>query len=233
MLSGVTLVGPETIFVDEGVEVGADTTLLPFTSLGAGSVVGAGCEVGPHATILRSRLGDGVVVRSSTIEDSVVEARSHVGPYAHLRAGTEVGPGVHVGNFAELKNARLASGVKVGHFSYLGDASVGTETNIGAGTITANYDGERKHRTEIGERVFVGSDTIFRAPVRVGDGARTGAGSVVTRDVPENALAVGVPARIRGPRDEEKGEGGPDGEGRPEPSISPSPSPRSPQPEDA
>jgi bifunctional UDP-N-acetylglucosamine pyrophosphorylase/glucosamine-1-phosphate N-acetyltransferase len=107
-----------------------------------------------------------------------------------------LGPRVHIGNFAELKNATLASGVKVGHFSYIGDTTIGSETNVGAGTITANFDGVGKHRTEIGERAFIGSDTILRAPVRVGDDARTGAGSVVTRDVPDGATVVGVPARL-------------------------------------
>ena len=196
MLAGVTLVGPETIFVDEGVEVGPDSTILPFTCLRAGTVAGARCTLGPHAVVVDSRLGDDVVVQASTVEETTIAAGSDVGPYAHLRAGTEVGSGVHVGNYAELKNARLGAGVRVGHFSYLGDVTVGEETNIGAGTITANYDGVRKHPTAIGDRAFIGSDTILRAPVRVGDGARTGAGSVVTRDVPDGATAVGVPARV-------------------------------------
>ena len=196
MTDGVTLVGPETIFVDEGVTVGQDTTIYPFTYLHAGTVVGTRCSVGPHAVIAGSRLGDDVVVRASTVEDSTVSSGADVGPYAHVRGGSEVGPRGHVGNYAELKNARLGEGVKVGHFSYLGDVTIGSETNIGAGTVTANYDGVRKHATAIGERAFIGSDTILRAPVRVGDGARTGAGSVVTRDVPDAATAVGVPARV-------------------------------------
>src|SRR4029079_4556936 len=159
------------------------------------SEIGAGCIIGPAAIIRDARLGDGVIVGSSTVKYSIIADAADVGPYAHLRAGTEIGPRAHIGNFAELKNARLAEGVKVGHFSYLGDASVGAETNVGAGAITANFDGARKHRTEIGARAFIGSDTILRAPVRVGDDARTGAGSVVTRDVPDGATAVGVPAR--------------------------------------
>jgi bifunctional UDP-N-acetylglucosamine pyrophosphorylase/glucosamine-1-phosphate N-acetyltransferase len=196
MRDGVTLIGPETIFVDAEVAIGRDTTILPFSTLGVGSVVGAGCVIGPQATIARSRLGDGVVVRASTVEDSTIGDEADVGPYAHLRAGTEIGPRAHVGNYAELKNTRLGEGVKVGHVSYLGDATVGAGSNIGAGTITANYDGVAKHPTAIGERAFIGSDTILRAPVRVGAGARTGAGAVVTRDVPDGATVVGVPARV-------------------------------------
>jgi bifunctional UDP-N-acetylglucosamine pyrophosphorylase/glucosamine-1-phosphate N-acetyltransferase len=137
-----------------------------------------------------------VVVRASTVEDSTIADGADVGPYAHLRAGAEIGPRAHVGNYVEIKNTRLGEAVKVGHFSYLGDATVGAESNIGAGTVTANYDGTAKHPTFIGQRAFIGSDTILRAPVRVGDDARTGAGAVVTRDVPPGATVVGVPARV-------------------------------------
>lgn len=195
MRRGVTLVGPETIFVDAGVEVGNDTTILPFSTLGAGTVVGSGCTIGPHAVLVRARIADGGAVRASTVEDSAIGEGTDVGPYSHLRGGTEVGPRVHIGNFAELKHARLEEGVKVGHFSYLGDATIGEGANIGAGTVTANYDGRRKHGTVIGAGAFIGSDTILRAPVRVGEGASTGAGAVVTRDVPDGAHVRGVPAR--------------------------------------
>lgn len=196
MLAGVTLQGPETIFVDEDVQVGADTTLLPFTTLLAGTRIGDGCTVGPQATIERSTLGDGVLVRSSTLVGAVVADGADVGPYAHLRPGTVVGIGAHIGNYAELKNAEIGARAKIGHVSYVGDASVGEEANIGAGTIVANFDGRAKHRTEIGAGAFIGSDTVLRAPVRVGTRAITGAGSVVTRDVPDGATAVGVPARV-------------------------------------
>ena len=235
MLGGVTLVGPETIFVDEGVAVGPDTTILPCSTLGAGTVIGAGCTIGPHAVLVGSRLGDGVVVRSSTVEEATIGDGADIGPYAHLRAGTEVGPRAHVGNYAELKNARLAAEVKVGHFSYLGDVTVGAGTNIGAGTVVANFDGKHKHQTTIGAGAFIGSDTVLRAPVRVGDGARTGAGSVVTRDVPDRALAVGVPARIQGQRG--TGKGTSDAPARIEDgaatAVSPLPPAPSPLPEDA
>jgi bifunctional UDP-N-acetylglucosamine pyrophosphorylase/glucosamine-1-phosphate N-acetyltransferase len=195
MRDGVTMVNPETVFVDADVEIGPDTTVFPFSVVSGPTTIGRGCTIGPQAIIRRSRLGDGVRVESSTIEDSSVGQGSDVGPYSHLRSGTVVEPGVHIGNFAEIKNARLDSGVKVGHVSYLGDCEVGAETNIGAGTITANYDGQRKHRTEIGPGAFIGSDTILRAPVRIGAGARTGAGSVVTKDVAAGATVVGIPAR--------------------------------------
>jgi bifunctional UDP-N-acetylglucosamine pyrophosphorylase / glucosamine-1-phosphate N-acetyltransferase len=195
MLNGVTIVAPETVFVDDDVTIGRDTTILPFTMLEGRTTIGASCRIGPHATLTNAVLGDGVVVRASTIADSVVADGSDVGPYAHLRQATRVGPNVHVGSYAELKNALLDRNVKVGHVSYLGDAHVGEGTNIGAGTITCNFDGVEKHRTEIGRGAFIGSDTMLVAPVTIGDEARTGAGSVVTRDVPEGTTVVGVPAR--------------------------------------
>jgi bifunctional UDP-N-acetylglucosamine pyrophosphorylase/glucosamine-1-phosphate N-acetyltransferase len=195
MQSGVTLVMPETISIDDDVEIGPDTTIMPFTIIESGSRIGSGCRIGPHAVIANSVIADGVIVRSSTIVDSRIENGSNAGPYAHLRGGAEIGSGVHIGNYAEIKNSRIGDGAKVGHFSYLGDATIGERTNIGAGTVTCNYDGARKHRTTIGANVFVGSDTMLVAPVELGDGARTGAGAVVTADVPAGELVVGVPAK--------------------------------------
>jgi bifunctional UDP-N-acetylglucosamine pyrophosphorylase/glucosamine-1-phosphate N-acetyltransferase len=142
-------------------------------------------------------------VWASILEESVVEADVTIGPFSHVRKGAHIGRGVELGNYAEVKNSVVGPGTKSHHFSYLGDAEVGERVNIGAGTITANYDGQRKHRTTIGDRAFIGSDTILRAPVSVGRDAVTGAGSVVTRDVPEGMLALGVPARIRQRRDAE------------------------------
>ena len=191
---------PETIAIDEDVQIGADTVLLPYSQLSGATVVGSACVIGPAAVIVNSRLGDRVIVRSSTVENSAIADDADVGPYSHVRAGSEIGPRSHVGNFAEIKNARLASRVKVGHFSYIGDAAIGEETNIGAGTVTANFDGTHKHQTDIGARAFIGSDTILRAPISVGDDARTGAGSVVTKNVPDGATVVGVPARVVAPR---------------------------------
>jgi bifunctional UDP-N-acetylglucosamine pyrophosphorylase/glucosamine-1-phosphate N-acetyltransferase len=208
MRAGVSFVGPETSFVDADVAIGPDTTIFPHTVIAAGTTIGGGCVIGPHAVIRASRIGDGVTIRASTLDQAIVGAGSDVGPYSHLRAGATLGERVHIGNFGEIKNSRIGDDAKSGHFSYLGDAEIGPGANIGAGTITANYDGERKHPTVIGARAFIGSDTILRAPVTIGDDARTGAGSVVTKDVPAGATAVGVPARVmRGGRRGETEEG--------------------------
>jgi bifunctional UDP-N-acetylglucosamine pyrophosphorylase/glucosamine-1-phosphate N-acetyltransferase len=195
MLNGVTIVAPETVVIDDDVTIGQDTTILPFTMLQGMTTIGTGCRVGPQATLTNAVIGDRVIVRSSTISDSTVAGDSDVGPYAHIRRGTRIGNHVHIGNYAELKNAELDDRVKVGHFSYLGDAHIGSGTNIGAGTITCNYDGTTKHHTEIGPNAFIGSDSMLVAPVTIGARATTGAGSVVTRDVPEGTTVVGVPAR--------------------------------------
>jgi bifunctional UDP-N-acetylglucosamine pyrophosphorylase/glucosamine-1-phosphate N-acetyltransferase len=198
MLAGVTIVDPPSTFIDATVEIGADTTVAPGTHLQGTTVVGARCEIGPGSLIRDSRIGDGCMVRFSTVEESTMEDGVDMGPYSHLRPGSYLCEGVHIGNFAEVKSSRLGRGTKMGHFSYVGDAEVGQDVNIGAGTITANYDGERKHRTTIGDGAFIGSDTMLVAPVNVGRGARTAAGSVVNRDVPDGMVAIGAPARIRG-----------------------------------
>jgi bifunctional UDP-N-acetylglucosamine pyrophosphorylase/glucosamine-1-phosphate N-acetyltransferase len=197
MLAGVTIRDPLTTWIDATVAIEQDVTLEPnvvlrgSTSLGRDSVIRSGSQ------IVDSTIGAGCSIWASVIEASQIGERVTVGPFAHLRGGCVVGDDAQVGNFAEQKNTRFGAGSKQHHFSYLGDAEVGAGVNIGAGTITANYDGRRKHRTVIGDGAFIGSDTILRAPVSVGAGAYTGAGSVVTRDVPAGKLAVGVPARIR------------------------------------
>ncbi len=200
MRNGVTMRDPSTVYLDWTVDLGADVTLEPnvilrgTTSIGAGSVIGAGSQ------LIDATVGARAHVWASIIESSVIEDEATVGPMSHLRPGSVVGRGAEVGNFAELKNSRLGAGSKQHHMSYLGDAQVGQRVNIGAGSITANYDGSRKHPTTIGDDAFIGVDTMIIAPRAIGDGARTGAGAVVTRDVPAGKLAVGVPARIREPR---------------------------------
>ena len=197
MDGGVTIVDPLNTYVDDTVEVGSDTVLHPGTTLSGATVVGECCEIGPNALLVDACVADNVVVRAmSVIESATIAAGAMIGPFARIRPGTELGEDVHIGNFVEVKNSVLGAGAKANHLTYLGDADIGARTNIGAGTVTCNYDGKNKHRTTIGAGVYIGSDTMLVAPVTVGDGAKTGAGSVVTKDVPPDSLAVGVPARV-------------------------------------
>jgi bifunctional UDP-N-acetylglucosamine pyrophosphorylase/glucosamine-1-phosphate N-acetyltransferase len=197
MLSGVTLVHPETTYIGAAVEIGPDTVIWPNTYLQGQTRIGDACTIGPGSVIRDSIIGARCKVELSVIEQAIMEEDSVIGPFGHLRKGAHLGKGVHMGNFGEVKNSYLGPGVKMGHFGYLGDTTVGAEANIGAGTITCNYDGQRKHRTIIGEGAFIGSDSMLVAPVEIGDGAKIGAGSVVTRDVPPGGVAYGVPARVK------------------------------------
>ncbi len=202
MLAGVTIVDPATTYIGEDVVLGRDTTVQPNTHLRGKSRIGKRCIIGPNTVIEDSTIGDRCAVRASLVEQAVMEAGSDVGPFSHLRRGAHLCEGAHVGNFGELKESTLGPAAKMGHFSYLGDADVGAGANIGAGTITCNYDGERKHGTVIEDGAFIGSATMLVAPVRVGRGAKTGAGAVITHDVPAGALAYGVPARVHGGSEE-------------------------------
>ncbi len=195
MLNGVTLIDPASTYIEAGVTIGRDTVIWPNTYLQGATSVGEGCKIGPNTIIRDCTVGDGCEVLAAVMEGAVLENHVDVGPFARLRKGAHLADGVHMGNFGEVKNSYLAPGVKMGHFSYIGDAAIGEETNIGAGTITCNYDGVRKHKTVIGREVFIGSDTMLVAPLTIGDGAHTGAGAVVTRDIPPDTLAVGIPAR--------------------------------------
>ena len=195
MLNGVSMLDPASTYIDIGVKIGRDTTVLPNTYIHGNTEIGGWNVIGPNTIIRDSRIGDRCKVLASVMEGAFVEDNVDIGPFARLRQGAHLKSHVHMGNFGEVKDSTLGEGVKMGHFSYIGNATIGANTNIGAGTITANFDGEKKNPTEIGEDVFIGSDTMLIAPLKLGDGARTGAGAVVTRDVPEDTLVVGMPAR--------------------------------------
>jgi len=192
MAAGVTIFRPDTCVIDADVEVQADTIIEPFVQLLGSTRIGANCHIRSYTVVENCTLGDRVLLRQSCIlSDSVVADGAKIGPFAHLRPGSDIGEDAHVGNFVETKKARLGKGAKANHLTYLGDAEVGAGSNIGAGVITCNYDGVHKHPTRIGEGVFVGSDSTLVAPISIDDGAYIGAGSCITRDVPAGALAIG------------------------------------------
>jgi bifunctional UDP-N-acetylglucosamine pyrophosphorylase/glucosamine-1-phosphate N-acetyltransferase len=207
MLAGVTIVDPESTWIEADVDIAEDVTIEPNVILGGQTRIGRDTLIRAGSQVFDSAIGERCTVWSSVVERSSVGNDVKIGPFAHLRPGCEIGDGAEVGNYAEQKATRFGARSKQHHFSYLGDADIGEDVNIGAGTITANYDGRAKHRTVIGDRAFIGSDTILRAPVTIGEDAVTGAGSVVTRDVPPGKLAVGVPARIRSRRSAEESAG--------------------------
>ena len=189
--AGVAIDRPETCVIDPEVEVGAETVIEPYVQLLGRTRIGTGCRIRSFSVLENCTLGNGVLIRQSCVlEDSTIADGAQIGPFAHLRPGSEIGENAHVGNFVETKKAKLGKGAKANHLTYLGDAEIGEGTNIGAGTITCNYDGVNKHMTRIGKGAFVGSDSTLVAPVTVGDGAYIGAGSCITKDVPADALAV-------------------------------------------
>jgi len=188
---GATIQRPEICVIDAEVEIAAGAVIEPFVQLLGRTKIGAGCRIRSYTVIENCTLGRDVLVRQSCVlADSTIADGARIGPFAHLRPGSEIGEDAHVGNFVETKKARLGKGAKANHLTYLGDAEVGAGSNIGAGTITCNYDGVNKHKTTIGKNAFIGSDSTLVAPVSVGDGAYVGAGSCITRNVPAESLAV-------------------------------------------
>jgi bifunctional UDP-N-acetylglucosamine pyrophosphorylase/glucosamine-1-phosphate N-acetyltransferase len=196
MRDGVTVRDPVSTHIEASVEIGRDTVILPGTFLRGKTKIGSDCVIGPSADLLDTVVGDGASVEHSVGRGAQVGEGTSVGPYAFLRPGTVLGPEVKVGAYCEVKNTRVGRGSKVPHLSYVGDAEIGEDANLGAGTITANYDGVRKNRTKIGAKAFTGVNTNLIAPVTIGDGAYLGAGSVVNKDIPPGKLAVGMPARV-------------------------------------
>jgi bifunctional UDP-N-acetylglucosamine pyrophosphorylase/glucosamine-1-phosphate N-acetyltransferase len=200
MLAGVTIVDPATTYIEPGVVIGMDTTILPNTHLRGATRIGAGCVVGPDTELVDSVVADDAHITRSVVEGARVGPRCHVGPFAHLRHNAVLTEDVRIGNYAEVKNSTIGPNSVSHHVSYIGDTTIGVNVNVGAGTITANYDGVRKNPTTIGDNVFVGVGTLLRAPVTLGDGSKTGAGAVVTRDVEPDTTVAGVPARpLTGP----------------------------------
>ena len=209
MKSGVTMPAPSSVYIDADVSLGQDTTVLPNTHITGGTRVADRCVIGPNSIIDGARIGSECRVWSSVVEGSELEARVNVGPFTHIRPGSRIAEGVVLGNFAEVNRSEVGRNTKSVHFSYLGDAEIGEDVNIGAGTVTVNYDGVSKLPTRIGDGAFIGCDTMLVAPVEVGAGAQTGAGAVVTKDVPPETMAVGVPARLIS-KNKRKSDGGVD-----------------------
>lgn len=195
MRNGVTIVDPATTYIDAAVEIGQDARIEPWTVLAGPTIVGQDVVIGPNAQVIDSRIGPRSVVWASIVEESEIAEDVEIGPYSHVRPGCRIGPRCRIGNFAELKQSQLGAGTQQHHFSYVGDAEVGEDVNVGAGAVTANFDGSTKHTTVIGAGAFIGVHTTLRAPVTIGPGARTGAGAVVTRDVAAGKTVVGMPAR--------------------------------------
>ncbi len=188
--SGVRILDPSTTYIDPRVGIGADTVILPGTILQGETTIGQGCTIGPNAVVNGCTVGNGVIINASQVNESVLGDGTDVGPYAHIRPNCTLGAKCHVGAFVQLKNCVLGDGTKMSHLTYVGDADVGSNVNFGCGTITSNYDGFQKHRTVIGDNVFVGCNTNLIAPVTVGEGAYIAAGATVTKEVPADALAV-------------------------------------------
>ncbi len=197
MLAGVTMTDPETVYIDAEVSIGLDSVILPNTMITGRTSIGENCEIGPNSVIRDSLIGSKCRVISSALEGATMEDNTDIGPFSHLRPGAYLETGVHIGNYVEVKESRLKAGAVMGHFGYAGDATIGARVNVGAGMITCNFDGKDKHRTVIEDDAFIGCDTMLVAPVTVGEGSITGAGAVVTKNVPPARLAVGVPATIR------------------------------------
>jgi len=191
MESGVTVMDPASTFIDSGVAIGRDTVIYPFTWIEGQTVIGEECRIGPNTRIADSVIGNGVTLHFVYGHECSVDDGATVGPYVHLRPAAKLAAGVKVGNFVEIKNSQVGRGSKVPHLSYIGDTDMGSGVNIGCGAITVNYDGQKKHRTTIGDDAFIGCNTNLVAPVSVGDGAYTAAGSTITKDVPPRALGVG------------------------------------------